>query len=142
MLLAGGGLNAAISSFTGTSPFNAIEEFKGEYRCITADLRNATTGQSTGPVEVDRPRILRRRPTRPDGSSGHRQVHGDGVLHRRPVHLESREARAQSCGRGGAGAARGMAAGDARPEVPTRILEDLGSGTDCPAARAHDLDGR
>ena len=36
-------------------PFNAIEEFKGEYRCITADLRNAPTGQSTGPVEVDRP---------------------------------------------------------------------------------------
>src|SRR5207244_12734622 len=37
------------------SPLNAIEEFNGQYRCITADLRNATTGQSTGPVEVDRP---------------------------------------------------------------------------------------
>ena len=37
------------------SPFNATEEFKGEYRCITADLRNAPSGQSTGPVEVDRP---------------------------------------------------------------------------------------
>jgi pimeloyl-ACP methyl ester carboxylesterase len=49
------GLNATISFFTGNSPFNAIEEFKGQYRCITADLRNATTGQSTGPVEVDRP---------------------------------------------------------------------------------------
>jgi hypothetical protein len=23
------------------APFNAIEEFKDEYRCITADLRNA-----------------------------------------------------------------------------------------------------
>ena len=34
---------------------NAIDEFKGEYRCITADLRNAPAGQSTGPVEVDRP---------------------------------------------------------------------------------------
>jgi pimeloyl-ACP methyl ester carboxylesterase len=55
MLLPGGGLNATISFFTGNSPFNAIEEFKGEYRCIAADLRNATTGQSTGPVEVDRP---------------------------------------------------------------------------------------
>src|SRR5882762_985780 len=55
MLLPGGGLNATISFFTGNSPFNAIEEFKGQYRCITADLRNATTGQSTGPVEVDRP---------------------------------------------------------------------------------------
>ena len=55
MLLPGGGLNATIAFFTGNAPFNAIEEFKGEYRCITADLRNATTGQSTGPVEVDRP---------------------------------------------------------------------------------------
>ena len=55
LLLPGGGLNATIAFFTGNAPFNAIEEFKGEYRCITADLRNAPTGQSTGPVEVDRP---------------------------------------------------------------------------------------
>jgi pimeloyl-ACP methyl ester carboxylesterase len=55
LLLPGGGLNATISFFSGNSPFNAIEEFKGEYRCITADLRNAPTGQSIGPVEVDRP---------------------------------------------------------------------------------------
>src|SRR5216110_1137326 len=55
LLLPGGGLNATIAFFTGNSPFNAIEEFKGQYRCITADLRNAPTGQSTGPVEVDRP---------------------------------------------------------------------------------------
>src|SRR5579864_1091495 len=55
MLLPGGGLNSTISFFTGNSPFNAIEEFKAQYRCITADLRNAPSGQSTGPVEVDRP---------------------------------------------------------------------------------------
>jgi len=55
LLLPGGGLNATIGFFTGNPPFNAIEEFKGEYRCITADLRNAPAGQSTGPVEVDRP---------------------------------------------------------------------------------------
>src|SRR5262245_32706726 len=41
LLLPGGGLNATIGFFTGNSPFNAIEEFKGQYRCITADLRNA-----------------------------------------------------------------------------------------------------
>src|SRR5215467_3637700 len=35
LLLPGGGLNATIGFFTGNSPFNAIEEFKGEYRCIT-----------------------------------------------------------------------------------------------------------
>ena len=54
LLIPGGGLNSTISFFTGNSPFNAIEEFKGQYRCITADLRNAPSGQSTGPVEVDR----------------------------------------------------------------------------------------
>jgi pimeloyl-ACP methyl ester carboxylesterase len=32
-----------------------MEEFKDEYRCITADLRNANPGQSTGPLEIDRP---------------------------------------------------------------------------------------
>ncbi len=55
LLIPGGGLNSTISFFTGNSPFNAIEEFKGEYRSITADLRNAPSGQSTGPVEVERP---------------------------------------------------------------------------------------
>ena len=53
MLIAGGGLNSTISRLD--SPFNAIEEFKGEYRCIAADLRNALEGKSTGPLEVDRP---------------------------------------------------------------------------------------
>jgi pimeloyl-ACP methyl ester carboxylesterase len=55
MLIPGGGLNSTISFFTGNSPFNAIEEFQGEYLSIVADLRNAPSGQSTGPVEVDRP---------------------------------------------------------------------------------------
>ncbi len=55
LLLPGGGLNSTIAFFTGNAPFNAIEEFKGEYRCIAMDLRNANGGQSTGPVEVERP---------------------------------------------------------------------------------------
>jgi len=57
LLLPPGGLNARIAGLAGTNPFpaNTINEFKGEYRCITADLRNAPGGQSTGPVEVDRP---------------------------------------------------------------------------------------
>jgi pimeloyl-ACP methyl ester carboxylesterase len=53
LLIAGGGLNSTISGLS--NPFNVIEEFKGEYRCIAADLRNATGGQSSGPLEVDRP---------------------------------------------------------------------------------------
>src|SRR5689334_2459459 len=53
MLISGGGLGG--SKIEGlTNPFDAIGEFKGEYRCIGADLRTAT-GQSTGPLEVDRP---------------------------------------------------------------------------------------
>ncbi len=55
MLIPGGGLNSTISFFTGGAPFNAIEEFKGEYRVIAADLRNANGGQSSGPLEIDRP---------------------------------------------------------------------------------------
>jgi pimeloyl-ACP methyl ester carboxylesterase len=55
LLIAGGGLNSTISAFTSSSPFNPIEEFKSEYRCIASDLRNANAGQSTGPLEIDRP---------------------------------------------------------------------------------------
>ncbi len=55
LLIAGGGLNSTIANLTTTSPFNPITEFKGEYRCIAADLRNANGGQSTGPLDVDRP---------------------------------------------------------------------------------------
>ncbi len=55
LILPGGGLNSTLSFFTEMSPFDAIEEFKGEYRCIAMDLRNATGGQSTGPVESERP---------------------------------------------------------------------------------------
>ena len=55
LLIAGGGLDSTISFFTQGAPFNAIEEFKGEYRCITSDLRNAKGGRSSGPLEIDRP---------------------------------------------------------------------------------------
>jgi pimeloyl-ACP methyl ester carboxylesterase len=55
LLIPGGGLNSTISFFTSGAPFNAIEEFKREYRCIASDLRNAIGGQSSGPLEMDRP---------------------------------------------------------------------------------------
>src|ERR1700681_802300 len=55
LLIAGGGLNSTISAFTLSLPFNPIAEFKAEYRCIASDLRNANAGQSTGPLEIDRP---------------------------------------------------------------------------------------
>ena len=53
MLISGGGLGG--SKIDGlTNPFDAVGEFKGEYRCIAADLRTST-GQSSGPLEIDRP---------------------------------------------------------------------------------------
>ena len=56
LLIAGGGLNSSISGITGSyPPFNAMAEFKSEYRCIAFDLRNANPGQSSGPLEIDRP---------------------------------------------------------------------------------------
>jgi pimeloyl-ACP methyl ester carboxylesterase len=56
LLIAGGGLNSTIAGFAAaSSPFDPIAEFKGEYRCIASDLRNANGGQSTGPLEADRP---------------------------------------------------------------------------------------
>src|ERR1700676_5158477 len=39
LVIAGGGLNSTISGLA-RGPFNPMEEFKGEYRCIAADLRN------------------------------------------------------------------------------------------------------
>jgi pimeloyl-ACP methyl ester carboxylesterase len=55
LLIAGGGLNSTIAGLKRGDPFNPIEEFKGEYRCIASDLRNANDGQSSGPLEIDRP---------------------------------------------------------------------------------------
>jgi pimeloyl-ACP methyl ester carboxylesterase len=55
LLIAGGGLNSTIAGLTSGSPFDPIEVFKGEYRCVASDLRNANSGQSSGPLEIDRP---------------------------------------------------------------------------------------
>ena len=55
LIIAGGGLNSTMAQLANNSPFNPIAEFKAEYRCVAADLRNANGGQSIGPLEVDRP---------------------------------------------------------------------------------------
>ena len=55
LLIAGGGLNGSTTAgIHRGNPFNTVEAFKGEFRCIYADLRNSA-GQSTGPLEIDRP---------------------------------------------------------------------------------------
>jgi pimeloyl-ACP methyl ester carboxylesterase len=53
LLIAGGGLNSTIARLS--NPFDPVPEFKGEYRCIASDLRNASDGQSSGPLEAERP---------------------------------------------------------------------------------------
>lgn len=55
LVIPGGGLNSSISQLRDNSPFNPLEEFKAGYRTIAMDLRNSPNGQSTGPLEVERP---------------------------------------------------------------------------------------
>jgi len=55
LLIPGGGLNSNIEWNAKSAPFNAVQEFKSEYRCITADMRNAAGGKSSGPLDVERP---------------------------------------------------------------------------------------
>jgi pimeloyl-ACP methyl ester carboxylesterase len=55
LIIPGGGLNSTMASLSGSSPFDPLAEFGGEYRCITLDLRNANGGESSGPLEVERP---------------------------------------------------------------------------------------
>jgi len=54
LLIAGGGLNSTLAGLA-RGPFDAVGEFKGEFRCVSSDLRNANGGQSSGPLEIDRP---------------------------------------------------------------------------------------
>jgi pimeloyl-ACP methyl ester carboxylesterase len=56
LVIPGGGLNSTIAGLASqTHPFNPFDEFKDEFRVIAADLRNAKGGQSSGPLETDRP---------------------------------------------------------------------------------------
>ena len=55
LLIPGGGLNSSFQSWKTASPFNPMERYAADFRCVCADLRNANPGQSTGPLEIDRP---------------------------------------------------------------------------------------
>jgi pimeloyl-ACP methyl ester carboxylesterase len=55
LIIPGGGLNSTIQGLISSHPFNAIDELKNEFRCVTCDLRTAYAGESKGPLEVDRP---------------------------------------------------------------------------------------
>lgn len=55
LIIPGGGLNGTIAYLGSGAPFDPMKELGQEYRCIAMDLRNANGGQSTGPLEIDRP---------------------------------------------------------------------------------------
>ena len=55
LIIPGGGLNSTIASLDASCPFNPMKTYRDDFRCIAADLRNANGGQSTGPLEIDRP---------------------------------------------------------------------------------------
>jgi len=55
LIIPGGGLNSSIASLQTAVPFNPMEVYKDDFRCISADLRNSALGQSIGPLEIDRP---------------------------------------------------------------------------------------
>ena len=55
MIIPDGRLNSAPSSLQTVVPFNPIETYKDDFRCISADLRNADSGQSSGSLEIGRP---------------------------------------------------------------------------------------
>jgi pimeloyl-ACP methyl ester carboxylesterase len=55
MIIPGGALNSTRAWLRNGAPFDPVAEFRNEYRCIVADLRNADGGQSSGPLEIDRP---------------------------------------------------------------------------------------
>src|ERR1700759_1786825 len=50
----GGGLNSCMAVWA-RAVINIPAEFKNDFRIITMDQRNATGGESTGPVQVDDP---------------------------------------------------------------------------------------
>jgi pimeloyl-ACP methyl ester carboxylesterase len=54
LVIPGGGLNSTVAGLA-NHPFNPMDEFKGEYRVISMDLRNANGGESSGPLEIERP---------------------------------------------------------------------------------------
>ena len=117
LLIAGGGLNSTISALS-----NPVQPGRGVQGRVPLHRDGPAQRQRRAVLRParDRPAVgcLHGRSSRPDGSPGHRQVHGDGLLHRRPVHLEPPAAGAQPCRRGRAGAAQRVPPGDARPLLP------------------------
>ena len=128
LIIPGGGLN---STLAGPQPRRSLQPDRGVQGGVPLH-RGGPAQRHRGRVDRparDRPAVgfIYRRPSRPDGSPEDRQVHGDGLLHRRPAGLEPVAAGARPRRRRRAGAAERLAAGEPR-RVLRRQYEDLGSG--------------
>ena len=55
LVIPGGGLNATIGYLSNGAPFDPMRDLADEHRCIALDLRNANGGQSSGPLDIERP---------------------------------------------------------------------------------------
>ena len=55
LVIPGGGLNARVESLGVAGSFSPLVEFANTHRCVALDIRNANGGDSTGPLEIDRP---------------------------------------------------------------------------------------
>ena len=55
LVIPGGGLNSTMANLSHGAPFNPMVELANEYHVITSDLRNANAGESSGPLEAERP---------------------------------------------------------------------------------------
>ena len=120
----GGGLNSRVSNWP-TAVFNAMEVFKNDFRCITMDQRNATGGESTGPVAVDDPwGAFADDQLGLMDHLGIKPVLLHGLLHRRLLCDEADAACAGSRGRGRA-VPDGGALADEDPDVMYRSGRDV-----------------
>ena len=54
LAIPGGGLNSRLANWP-NAVINAMDEFGADFRCITMDQRNATDGESTGPIPAGDP---------------------------------------------------------------------------------------
>jgi hypothetical protein len=109
-------LNSTIAGLA-RGPFDPIAEFKGEYRCIAADLRNANAGQSSGPLEIDRPWDA----YTDDQLGGRRQGFVDGRFERDVMHFCNRSIRRRFCPAVRIGD-RGLGGGTGRRAMGVRLL--------------------
>ena len=55
LVIPGGGLNSTVEGLRTSHPFDPMAAYRNDFRVIAADLRNAPPGQSSGPLEIDRP---------------------------------------------------------------------------------------